>query len=221
MNIASTNVIPPNIPSSRKSQPNFGMSRDEREMRGQKYELERYANDKSNPIAVPMKVLAVATGAVVTTMAMQATMKTSLELVSKVLKSDKMMKIRTSGAKLFNEIKESIKKGLKSLKETVAEKYEGSNLANSVTKQKEKFAKTKLGKFTSEKISPKYSNFKEALKTLRSDIKDISKEKIPTREKIKKIFIDATAILAGGGVAIKESSAINKSNSHDIDEEEY
>jgi len=217
MNIASTNVIPPNVPSARKSHPSFGMTREERELRQQKYDLERLSHDKSNPISAPMKVLAVATGAVITAGAMKVTLNTSLDMISKALKSDAFAKIRTGATKAFKSIKESLIKGFKSLKETTAEKYNKSKLSGFVSKQNEKFAKTKLGKFFKDKVSPKYSDFKAALKTLKEDVKEISKEKIPTREKIKKIFVDATAILSGGGVAIKESGAINKRNQEDED----
>ena len=228
MSIASTSVIPPTIPSSRKSQPNFGMSSDERrrkkeerELREQKYELDRLANDKKNPISAPMKVLAVATGAVITAGAMKVTMNTSLDVISKALKSEKIMKIRKNSAEVFNTLKNATKEGYKTFKESVSTKYNASTLSVKVKARKEKFAKTGLGKFINEKISPKITNFKEAFKTLREDIKEVSKEKMPTKGKIKKIFVDATAILSGGGVAIKESGALNHSSRYEDNEEEY
>ena len=229
MSIASTNVIPSTIPS-KKSQPNFGMSREERErerkneerkLREQKYELEKLANDKTNPISAPMKVLAVVTGAVITAGAMKVTMNTSLGMISKMLKSEKVMKLRKNIAEIFNTMKNATKEGYKTFKQNIATKYNESTLSVKVKARKEQFAKTGLGKFINEKISPKYKNFKEALKILNADIKEVSKEKMPTKDKIKKVFVDATAILAGGGVAIKESGALNKSSRYEDNEEEY
>jgi len=225
MKIASTNVIPPNVPSAKKNQPNFCMSKEERlqkeeedrKLRKQKADLERLANDKKNPISAPMKVLAVATGAVITAGAMKVTLNTSLEMISKALKSDAFMKTRTEASKAFNALKDSFSAGFKSFKETASEKYNNSEF---IKTQKEKFSKTKPGKFVQDKVSPKFTNLKKAVKTLLSDIKQISKEKMPTHKKIKKIFVDTVAILSGGGVAIKESGALNSSGRHD-DEEDF
>lgn len=220
MKIASTNVIPPSIPSAKKDQPNFGMSREERKLHKQKSDLDRLANDKKNPLSAPVKVLAVATGAVIAAGVMKVTLNTSLEMISNALKSDAFVKIRTNATKAFKAAKESLTEGFKTLKENIAEKYKGSKLSQTVNKQKEKFVKTKFGKFTQDKVCPKLANLKTAIKTLKADIKEISKEKMPTHKKIKKIFVDSVAILSGGGVAIKESGAINKSGRYD-DEEDY
>ncbi|MDD3437218.1 MAG: hypothetical protein PHC64_08720 [Candidatus Gastranaerophilales bacterium] len=188
MKVAVINAIPPNVPPTRLGKTSFGSFAEE-DLKKQKRELDRLAADKNNPMAKILRVLAIITGDVITAGAMKLSMNKSLEIISNGLKTDAAQKIIKPVSNVSKSIYNAFKTDAKMATGSIAQW----------------FNKSRFGIW----LNPETNNFSKSVKTLFSDISKEVKEKMPGVQDVKECIINTLSILAGCGVALKETGIVD------------